>query len=71
MAEIDRLATVSGSGGDVQISNELSTVLNLTDKLAQKRQDAFISSELFLLAALESKSTLQAYSEEAPALLSK
>jgi ATP-dependent Clp protease ATP-binding subunit ClpB len=57
--EIDRLATVSGSGGDVQISSELSRMLNLTDKLAQKRQDAFISSELFLLAALESKGALQ------------
>jgi ATP-dependent Clp protease ATP-binding subunit ClpB len=58
--EVDRLASVSGAGGDVQISNELSRILNLTDKLAQKRQDAFISSELFLLAALESKTTLQA-----------
>ena len=57
--EIGRLATVSGSGGDVQISSQLSQLLNLTDKLAQKRQDAFISSELFLLAALESKSALQ------------
>ena len=57
--EIDRLASVSGAGGDVQISNELSRILNLTDKLAQKRQDAFISSELFLLAALDSKSSLQ------------
>ena len=26
--EIDRLATVSGAGGDVQISNELSRMLN-------------------------------------------
>ena len=58
--EIDRFATVTGSGGDVQISSELSRMLNLTDKLAQKRQDAFISSELFLLAALETKSSLQA-----------
>jgi ATP-dependent Clp protease ATP-binding subunit ClpB len=57
--EVGRLATVSGSGGDVQISNQLLQMLNLTDKLAQKRQDAFISSELFLLAALEGKSTLQ------------
>ncbi|MEY4211171.1 MAG: ATP-dependent chaperone ClpB, partial [Pseudomonadota bacterium] len=57
--EIDRLASVSGAGGDVQISNELNRVLNLTDKLAQKRQDAFISSELFLLAALENRGTLQ------------
>lgn len=58
--EIDRLASVTGTGGDVQISNELSRILNLTDKLAQKRQDAFISSELFLLAVLETKCTLQA-----------
>ncbi len=57
--EIERIATVSGSGGDVQLSNELSRMLNVTDKLAQKRQDQFISSELFLLAALESKSSLQ------------
>jgi ATP-dependent Clp protease ATP-binding subunit ClpB len=57
--EIDHLATVSGAGGDVQISQDLSRILNLTDKLAQKRQDAFISSELFLLAALESKCALQ------------
>jgi ATP-dependent Clp protease ATP-binding subunit ClpB len=57
--ELDRLATVSGAGGDVQISNELSRLLNLTDKLAQKRGDKFISSELFILAALEEKGTLQ------------
>ncbi len=59
LKEIDRLASVSGAGGDVQISNELSRMLNLTDKLAQKRKDAYISSELFLLAALETTGTLQ------------
>ncbi len=52
------LGTVSGSGGDVQISNELSKLLNLTDKLAQKRKDDYISSELFLLAACDSKGSL-------------
>jgi len=57
--ELARAATVSGSGGDVQISHELSRLLNLTDKLAQKRNDKFISSELFLLAALEEKGFLQ------------
>ena len=57
--EIDRIPTVSGSGGDVQISNELNRLLNLTDKLAQKRNDAYISSELFVLAALEERSLLQ------------
>jgi ATP-dependent Clp protease ATP-binding subunit ClpB len=59
LQEIDRIATVSGSGGDIQISNELSRMLNLTDKLAQKRKDAFISSELFLLAALDTNGNLQ------------
>jgi len=57
--ELARSATVQGSGGDVQISNELSRLLNLTDKLAQKRKDKFISSELFLLAALEERGFLQ------------
>ena len=33
-------------------------MLNLTDKLAQKRQDAYISSELLVLAALEGKGEL-------------
>ncbi|MDO9168936.1 MAG: ATP-dependent chaperone ClpB [Methylobacter sp.] len=57
--ELGRIATVSGSGGDVQLSNELNRLLNLTDKLAQKRNDTFISSELFLLAAFEEKGLLQ------------
>ena len=55
---LDRLPRVEGAGGDVQISNALSRVLNLTDKLAQQRKDAYISSELFVLAALEDKGEL-------------
>jgi ATP-dependent Clp protease ATP-binding subunit ClpB len=50
---LDRVAKVEGSGGDVHPSNELVRTLNLTDKLAQQRDDAYISSELFVLAALE------------------
>jgi len=57
--EIEKFATVSGAGGDVQISNDLSRMLNLTDKFAQKRQDNFISSELFLLAACDAKGALK------------
>lgn len=53
--ELNRLPQVSGSGGDVQISRSLVNLLNLCDKLAQQRQDKFISSELFLLAVLEDK----------------
>ncbi|KTR47158.1 protein disaggregation chaperone [Pantoea ananatis] len=55
---IDRLPQVEGSGGDVQPSSDLIRVLNLCDKLAQKRNDNFISSELFVLAALDSRGSL-------------
>ncbi|HAK48264.1 MAG TPA: type VI secretion system ATPase TssH, partial [Salmonella bongori] len=55
---LSRLPQVEGTGGDVQPSQDLVRVLNLCDKLAQKRGDNFISSELFVLAALESRGTL-------------
>ncbi|MCL2896033.1 ATP-dependent chaperone ClpB [Brenneria tiliae] len=55
---IARLPQVEGTGGDVQPSSELVRALNVCDKLAQKRGDTFISSELFVLAVLESRSTL-------------
>ncbi|PNM24824.1 ATP-dependent chaperone ClpB [Yersinia enterocolitica] len=55
---LGRLPQVEGTGGDVQPSNELVRVLNLCDKLAQKRADKFISSELFVLAVLEDRGTL-------------
>ncbi len=57
--KIDGIATVSGTGGDIQLSNELSRMLNLTDKFAQQRNDNFISSELFLLAACEASGSLR------------
>ncbi|MGW8183578.1 MAG: Clp protease N-terminal domain-containing protein, partial [Burkholderiales bacterium] len=52
---ISRLPKVEGAGGEVNVSRELSNLLNLTDKEAQKRGDQFIASELFLLAALNDK----------------
>ena len=55
---VDRLAKVEGTGGEVHISNELSKLFNITDKLAQKRDDQYISSELFVLAAMDEKSPL-------------
>ncbi|MCG3730077.1 ATP-dependent chaperone ClpB [Vibrio cincinnatiensis] len=55
---LDRLPKVSGIGGDVQLSNSLGSLFNLCDKVAQKRQDAYISSEIFLLAALEDRGPL-------------
>ena len=50
---LDSLPQVDGVAGDVQISSELGRHLNLCDKLAQRRKDQFISSELFVLACLE------------------
>ncbi|HHF2905332.1 TPA: ATP-dependent chaperone ClpB [Vibrio diabolicus] len=55
---LDRLPKVSGIGGDVQLSSSMGTLFNLCDKVAQKRQDSYISSEIFLLAALEDRGPL-------------
>ncbi|MDT8427033.1 MAG: ATP-dependent chaperone ClpB [Methyloprofundus sp.] len=64
---LDTMPSVSGVGGDVQISNDLAKLLNLTEKLAQKRNDSFVSSELFLLAACESKGQLSTILQKAGA----
>ncbi|WP_114240452.1 ATP-dependent chaperone ClpB [Dyella sp. C9] len=58
--QIERLPRVSGQEGNVHVGNELTRLLNLTDKLAQQRGDQFIASELFVLAALEDKGELGA-----------
>ncbi len=55
---LDRMPSVEGGDGDVHVSNDLNKLLNKTDKLAQQRQDQYISSELFVLAALEDKGAL-------------
>ena len=52
---LDRLPKVAGQEGNIGVGNDLNRLLNLTDKLAQKRGDQFIASELFVLAALEDK----------------
>jgi len=57
---LERLPKVSGQEGNIHAGNELTRLLNLTDKLAQQRGDQFIASELFVLAALEEKGELGA-----------
>ncbi len=52
---ITRLPKVEGHGGEVNLSRDLSNLLNVTDKMAQKRGDQFIASELFLLALAQDK----------------
>jgi len=65
---LDRLPSVEGTGGDVHMGNDLSKLLNVTDKLAQDRNDQYISSELFILAALDGKSPLSNLMEQAGAV---
>jgi ATP-dependent Clp protease ATP-binding subunit ClpB len=55
---IERLPSVSGTAGDVHISNSLSNLLNITDKISQQSGDDYIASEMFALAALEDKGEL-------------
>ena len=56
---IDQLPQVAGTRpGEVFPSNDLTRLLNHTDKLAQQRKDQYISSELFILAAVEDTGTL-------------
>ncbi|OOG55603.1 ATP-dependent chaperone ClpB [Rhodanobacter sp. C03] len=57
---LERLPKVSGQEGNIHAGNELTRLLNLTDKLAQQRGDQFIASELFVLAALDDKGELGA-----------
>ena len=53
---LERLAKVSGNGGEVQVGRELVSLLNLADRESQKRGDQFLSSEMILLALVDDKS---------------
>ena len=55
---IERLPRIEGIGGDVQLSKDSGVLLNLCDKIAQQRKDEYITSEIFVLAALEDKGRL-------------
>ncbi|UNK58110.1 ATP-dependent chaperone ClpB [Pseudoxanthomonas daejeonensis] len=50
---LEKLPKVSGQAGNLSVGNDLTRLLNLTDKLAQQNGDQFIASEWFVLAALE------------------
>ena len=55
---LDSFPKVSGTEGEINLSNDLIKILNLTDKIAQKRGDQYIASELFVLASLDTKTSL-------------
>jgi len=55
---LEALPKVTGQAGNLSIGNDLSRLLNVTDKLAQQHGDAFIASEWFVLAAAEDSGPL-------------
>jgi len=55
---VDRIPRIDGIGGDVQLSKDSIILLNLCDKIAQQRKDDYITSEIFVLAALQDKGRL-------------
>lgn len=57
---VQRLPKVDNAGGEVTLSRTLNNLLNLADKEAQKRNDQFIASEMFLLAAVQDKGEIGA-----------
>ena len=54
-AALERMPSVQGQEGDLHASAALARVLNLSGKLARKRGDTLVSSEILLLAAAGDK----------------
>ena len=60
-----KVARLADSTGDVQGSQALGRLLNRADKLSQERGDAYISSDVVLLAMVEKNSPLAALMKDA------
>ena len=54
-AAVKRLPQVKGGDGQIQVGRDLNSLLNATDKEAQRRGDSYIASEMFLLAVADDK----------------
>ena len=50
-----RLPQVQGTDGNVQVSRDLAGLLNSADKEAQKLNDTYVASEMYLLAIADDK----------------
>ncbi|RUA06605.1 MAG: ATP-dependent chaperone ClpB [Gammaproteobacteria bacterium] len=55
--EIHNLAVINTPNGDIGISQNLLRLINLTEKLATEKGDTYLSTELFLLAIIDSNDT--------------
>ncbi|WP_373019482.1 ATP-dependent chaperone ClpB [Thiomicrorhabdus sp.] len=65
--KLGTLPKVTGTGGDVQLSQKSGQILNMMDKAAQQKGDAYIASELFFLAALDSNDVVSELLKQAGA----
>lgn len=52
--KLDQISSVQG-GGEMHVSRDLGKLLNATEKLAQDKGDQYISTELFIIAAVQDK----------------
>ena len=55
---IERLPRIEGIGGEVQLGKDSIILLNMCDKIAQQRKDDYITSEIFVVAAIDDKGRL-------------
>ena len=55
---LEQLAKLQNPTGDMSMSQDLARLLNQADRLAQQKNDQYISSELVLLAAMDANTTL-------------
>jgi ATP-dependent Clp protease ATP-binding subunit ClpB len=55
---IDKLPKIQGADADVQLGRDTVRLLNMCDKIAQQRKDDFISSEIFVLTAVDDTNKL-------------
>jgi ATP-dependent Clp protease ATP-binding subunit ClpB len=62
---LSKVARLADSNGDVQGSQALGRLLNRADKLSQERGDAYISSDVVLLAMVEKNAALSALIRDA------
>ena len=55
---LEQLAKLQSPTGDMNMSQDLARLLNQADRLAQQKNDQYISSELVLLAAMDANTAL-------------
>lgn len=57
-AMVENLPEVTDNDGEITVSQELAKLLNQADKIAQQKNDSFVSSETVLLAAMAGETPL-------------